>query len=502
MGIYRTYLSKNNTIIKGKLTNTGQNPVSELFFGGAHISGGTSFTGGSVYSRYLFSFSTSAITDLYSTKQVLSGTSNQVSSHKLKMTNTGFFDRQLLGDKTIGGRLRSSSFDLVLFLIPTGQTWDEGVGYDFDYGSDVLIDVNPTIIDASSNWYTNTSTSNWNQQGVYSSVTTANTAYFPLKTQHFDLGNENIDMDITNIFETIRTGGTLTSLDGKTMSVNTSNFQGLGIAYSASTENSNEDRLFTVAFFTRYTNSFYEPYIETTWNQQIKDDRADFYLDKSNRLFLYTHVNKEPTNLDQLPTAVTITDYSDIVYTTITSTTNIRQMAKGVYYVDLEISSALYPDLVTFTDTWKGLKISGRTLPNATMNFTLKENKYFNLGDEVYEPDNFIFGFGGIRRGDKIIKGDNRKITVEVRPYYTNDKVVIDNLYYRVFTKQGEEQIDIIPKTEIFRTTNQNYFYLDTSWLIPQEYKIELTIVSNGATITKNGDDLITFTVIDNETQN
>lgn len=502
MGIFRTYFSKNNTIIKGKLTNTGQNPCSELFFGGAHISGGTSFTGGSVYSRYLFSFPTSAITDLYSTKVILSGASNQVTSHKLKMTNTGFFDSQLLGDKEIGGRLRSSSFDLVLFLIPTAQTWDEGIGYDFDYGTDVLIDVNPTIIETASNWTQATSTVNWVQQGVYSAITTGNTAYFPLKTQHFDLGNENVDMDITNIFETIRTGGTLTSLDGKTTNVNTSNFQGLGLAYSGVTEASNEERLFTVGFFTRHTNSFYEPYIETTYSQQIKDDRNDFYLDKSNRLFLYVHVNKEPTNLDQLPSAVTITDYSEVVYTSITSTTNVRQMTKGVYYVDLEIPSASYPDLVTFTDTWRGLKISGRTLPNATLNFTLKENKYFNLGDEVFESDDFAFGFGGIKRGERIIKGDNRKITIEVRPYYTNDKVVIDNIFYRIFTKQGEEQIDIIPKTEVFRTFNQNYFYLDTSWLIPQEYKIELTIVSNGATITKGGDDIITFIVVDNEVQN
>ena len=33
MSSFKSYFSKNNTLIYGSTTNTGQNPVTELFFG-------------------------------------------------------------------------------------------------------------------------------------------------------------------------------------------------------------------------------------------------------------------------------------------------------------------------------------------------------------------------------------------------------------------------------------------------------------------------------------
>lgn len=491
MGIFRTYLTKNNTITKNSIVNTAFNPVMELQYGAAEISGGTSFTGTGTYTRFLFDVSFSGITDLYTQKKIFP---SQSISHILTMFNSAFFDTDVLGNPTADGRLRASSFDLVLFLIPTGTTWDQGTGYDFHIDS--FIDTDPQSVKVgASNWYSSTTTTSWNQQGVYSASTTANTSYFPLKTQHFDVGNENINFDITNIVETIRTGGTLTSLDGKTTTVSSNNFNGFGIAYSSVTENLPEQRLFTVGFFSKYTNSYYEPFIQTSWVQSIKDDRADFYLDKSNKLFLYTHINKEPANLDSLPTSVVIKDNDDVVLSSITA---ITQVTKGVYSIDLEISSSAYPDVVNFTDTWNGLSIGGKTVKSFVGEFTLKENEYYNVGQESFNPDNFIFNVSGVRSGEKVQKGDNRKIAVDVRPYYTNDNVVIDNIYYRLYVRQGIQQIDIIPNTEIFRAFNQNYFYLDTSFLLAQDYYLDFTIVSNGEVLQKK-DEFIRFTIVDDE---
>ena len=36
MSIFKSYFSKNNTIISDSYTNTAKNPVSELFYGGFH----------------------------------------------------------------------------------------------------------------------------------------------------------------------------------------------------------------------------------------------------------------------------------------------------------------------------------------------------------------------------------------------------------------------------------------------------------------------------------
>ena len=56
-----------------------------------------------------------------------------------------------------------------------------------------------------------------------------------------------------------------------------------------------------VGFFTRHTQTYYEPFLETVYNNPIKDDRKNFYKNKVNRLYLYSNVGSEPTNLDNNP---------------------------------------------------------------------------------------------------------------------------------------------------------------------------------------------------------
>ena len=46
--VIRTYFDKNNTIVSNQYVNTGLNPITELFYGGA--------LGEQKYSRFLFDF--------------------------------------------------------------------------------------------------------------------------------------------------------------------------------------------------------------------------------------------------------------------------------------------------------------------------------------------------------------------------------------------------------------------------------------------------------------
>ena len=67
------------------------------------------------------------------------------------MTNTSYFDENLLNSTTSQGRRRATSFDLVLFRIPktlgnsgVPQKWDSGVGYDYyDYGNNEMGSITP-----------------------------------------------------------------------------------------------------------------------------------------------------------------------------------------------------------------------------------------------------------------------------------------------------------------------------------------------------------------------
>jgi len=464
MGIYRSYFSKDNLLIQGNYVNTGLNPVAELFYGTLDKS----------CSRYIFNFDVSGITQRFADYRIPSGASV---THTLKMTNTLLYDKHLMGDTSQDFRAHATSFNLNVFSVP--QFWDEGTGYDYTY-SDTLIDINATILDTASNWFQATNSVNWNEPGIYSG--TSSSYYNQIATIHFDLGDEDIALDITTL------------VNGLIVSGQTS-FYGLGLAFTPDLEVLSTDKLNSVGFFGKDTNSFFEPFIETAWEETILDDRNDFMYDKINKLYLYTNIRKEPTNLDQLPTGVTITDYNGNIVTTIT--TGITQESLGVYSIELQLNSGDYDNisLVNFTDTWSGLIMQGKILPNIELYFTVKENNYYNIGTVVYEPEDFGFTFTGLKRGEQIQRGEVRKVIINVRKIYTYDNLVIDGLSYRLYIKQGRNQIDIISNCAISRAFNQNYFYLDTSWLVEQDYFLELSLLSNG-TITKKND--ISFSVIDN----
>jgi hypothetical protein len=55
------------------------------------------------------------------------------------------------------------------------------------------------------------------------------------------------------------------------------NHVGWGIAYLPAVENlTGTDSSYSVAFFTRHTQTFYEPYLETNYNDLVQDDRNYF----------------------------------------------------------------------------------------------------------------------------------------------------------------------------------------------------------------------------------
>ena len=147
--VIRTYIDKNNTIVKNTETNTGRNEIAELYYGGNPTS--------TQYSRHLLYFD---VTDLQS--KYNSGELGDLSNvkHVLKMTNTSSFDKDLLGQKATNGYQRASSFDLTLFRV--NKEWDEGVGYDYNKITSTDDDT-ISYIDGASNWLFATSSTNWDQ---------------------------------------------------------------------------------------------------------------------------------------------------------------------------------------------------------------------------------------------------------------------------------------------------------------------------------------------------
>ena len=221
MSIYRSYFDKSDTIIQNSYTNTGRNPIVELFYGRVdNLSAPIGF------SRYIFDIDLTDLQSRISDKIITSGCGTNF-THTLRMTNTSYFDESLINDKTSQGRRRATSFDLVLFRIPktsgtTGlpQNWDSGVGYDYyDYQVTNLND--RSFSQRPSNWYEATIISGWSLNGIYDNTNSQTGGFSGLNysaltivdTQHFEFGDEDIEFNMSNEINNIL-NGTLTGVTG------------------------------------------------------------------------------------------------------------------------------------------------------------------------------------------------------------------------------------------------------------------------------------------------
>jgi hypothetical protein len=445
--VTRTYIDKNNTIIFGTLINTGRNPIAELYYGGKETQPD--------YTRHLLYFDVSDLQERYNNGEL--GDLSKV-THTLRMTNSSFFDRDLQAQKLLDGKQRTSSFDLVLFRV--NKFWDEGCGYDYQQFMGYEPSDNITFVESASNWINATTVDSWDEPGVYSGSPSGIT----VTTQHFDKGNENIEMDITDEVNSLITGGTTNN--------------GYGIAFERDLEIKEVVPSQYVGFFTRHTQTYYEPFVETVYDSSIRDDRKNFYRGKYNKLYLYTNLGGEPTNLDTIP-SVNIFDGSGNLFSAITSS-NVVQEDKGVYCVELFVPVD-ESDCTIFTDVWTGITINGVNRPDVTLQFEIKDDtEYYNFGDSESLPVEYMVNLSGIRREEKIKRGDRRKVFVNARiPYTVNESTTIDGLQYRLWIKEGTTEVNVIDWTDVNRAYLKNYFILDTSWMIPNEYYIDIKLTSN-----------------------
>lgn len=457
--VIRTYFDRNNTIVYNRTTNTGKNPVAELFYGGV------ADTDSPLFTRYLFQFDTSRI-EAFRAKGMYPDLSKF--THILRMTNTSAFDETLLGKETGDGKDRISSFNLNLFAI--NQDWDEGIGYDFA-GQKYFSSSDATVFSVEpSNWAEAQTGNNWSGgSGVFS----AWTGVTILATQHFEDGNENLEIDITDIVNAYLTGGT--------------NY-GLGLAFDEGLENSVLSNLKYVGFFTRHTQTFYEPYVESRYDDTIMDNRGNFYLDKNNELYLYVNVGGVPTDVDSMSgMGVTILDNNGDTFSSYTSS-DITHVTQGVYSIDLLVPTTDV-GCVLYEDVWSGVTINGVTRPDIELEFELKSSdNYYNIGADSSVPKNFTFNISGIKDKEKINRGDIRKVRVMARvPYTTNQQEVLDSLEYRLYTREGKAEYTIIDYTPVEMAFNYNFFLLDTASLVPTRYYLDIKATSSyEVTTTKN----------------
>ena len=439
MSYFRSYFEKNNTIIKDSQANTAKNPSTEIFYG-------------SSFSKFLFKVDFTDLKNKVNNDELVVDSNTR---HTLHLTNTIFGDEGQKGLNRTTGRDRTSSFDLIVFSL--GQFWDEGLGFDYaDSGYD-FVSGNRTFDERPSNWYYRTTLNTWTTAGVFHDSPTVISGYTGNKI-HMDNGGENIDFDITNYVNGIITGNTN---------------HGLGLSFAVVYQYLTPDRDQSVAFFTKYTQTFFEPYVDSHFEDTIMDNRNNFVEEIEQNLYLYVTKGTNFYNLDSTPT-VDILDSDGAVITGLSglTTTLIR---KGIYKVTFTITTPECDGKKFFTDHWKSVILDGNTISGGVRQKFIPKpyTAAFTVGENQTELQRYAIQFFGIKQNEKIISGEIRKVVITFKSIDVPKTVLLDEVYYRIYIEEGTTQV-IVHDWTLLDKTNENSFQLDSSYLIPRQYFLQI----------------------------
>ena len=469
------FLDKTNTIIKDRRQNFGLNPILSVGYGNGVMRG-------------LIHFDMDEIKTLVKDK-----TFANVDKLKftLKMTNcfsvAGVpYESELNRGKNQTAK-RAASCDLMIFKLPCH--FDAGRG--FDYIDDLWIhDVRSFSIEGST-WYQSKSNIPWSieysedydpkkdEGGIYkfSELKEAYEKYLNgedsivITTQHFDFGNEALSMDITKYV--------IECLNGK------DNF-GLCLSFIPSLENKNREELQVLDFFTDHTNTFFHPYIEIEYDEQILDNRDSFVLGNTNRLYLYVYDDGILTNLDNVP----VCKIDEIDYPVV-------QSSKGVYYAEI---TGDFNKGMMYYDTWSNLVLNGVELDDVEMEFVVNDNLHNRtIGNKSSIKQRVSPIVYGINDGENISQDEIREISVEFQEKYSGTQVISKKALYRLYVKDGDREIDVIPFRPLEMAYLNNFFTIHTQDLIPNKYFIDIRVGVGRELMTFK--DVLHFNIVSNVTE-
>ncbi len=540
--VYKTYISKFNTIISGSKINTGLNPIAELVYG--HDT---------VVSRILMYFDHNKVKELMN-----NGTMVDMSKmkHTLHITNAGSIDFTQLHQKETSSinfntKMRATSFDIIFFLIP--KPWDRGKGFDYsrnyfnyDFYSCKVIDATRLTSEDGCNWFQRMNGLPWDDgekdelddevrdkivnefllehdvesiedltkeeklelyalleeakepkyaPGIFTNDKlskeydkfSAGEESIVIARQHFDVGNENLNIDITDIFNKF--------LDGELENY------GIGMAFSPMLEASESEYENYIGFLTDKTNTFFEPFVETRYEDVVSDDRSNFVLGKRNRLYLYCTIGDHLEDLSLNPTVTIRNGDGEIIRDSVGREMTwimSKRQSKGIYYIDVKLSrSDFEPDTMLY-DTWTNIQYQGTLLDDVELDFVVKQSaNYFNIGNSISTTDiTFSPVISGIKEKEQIKRGDIRKLVIQAKPSYTNNTAqLLDTMDLRLYVKDGTREIDVIEWDTVNKAFLENYYMVDTNILIPQRYFVDIRIKYGMNSIIHH--DVLSFDIVD-----
>jgi len=444
--IFRSYFKKQAILIKNSFSNNSRNPIIELTYGGGET------TATNVISRYVFNVDLDKLQEKISSNTI---NKNTIQSHFLKIKNCIALNDGYIGVDFVTSK-RASGFDLA--FIKLDESFDEGTGYDYVYNDRLFREVD--LNKSAANWYNRKNPQvTWSQSGVFTGNTNNLSASTILTNQRFEIGNEDIEVDITNY------------VNGILFSGNPNN--GICIAYSANTEILTSSVKNVVTFFSKYTQTFFEPFLETSYDDRINDELCCMNFDVSNDFFF---VSQSPIT-DVLRFEI-VDSNNDVILNT---TTGITRLNNYNYKYNYTIDSEIYEDKEIFTYRWYYTQNGKYKLLEKEFNISKID---LNDGNSLTYATEVFINVVGIKQNEIITKkvGLKRIIFKPKRLIQTKIlKNIIGDIEFRIYVNQGKNQIDVIPFTKASKVNDEYFTEIDFSWFISHDYTIEIR------SIDKNG---------------
>lgn len=420
--IFRIYPTKDTFVSNVLLRSTPQtgsnygHAESLELYKIAGISGTTGINSGSQYSRLLLQFNTGALDTFVGIGYV--------------PTRAKFFYMRLTHETT--SEALPSSFDVEVF--PVSGAWDEGRGMDTSDHTDKGV----------ANWWKRTSTEYWTSRGGDFQAS-------PRLTTHFDLGNENLDVDVTAVFQSWASG--------------TFPNDGLLVRMTSSVEvDSNYTNHYLKSFYSRHSQwPDRRPYVEVRWNDFMGDDRGRMHWNRTGSVYLHNVVDGQYQNLSIGSNAliVKLADASGTLMSLTASATGLT----GIYSASFALPTGSYSGSL-FYDRWGSGSFSFMT---GTISFSTDSpvtatpsreyiGRVVNLRD-FYEPDETV-------RFDTYFRRKGYKPTVVLTSSANLRPDIMERAFYAIENDSTRERV--VPfGTGSLQHTRLSYDYQGNYFVFP-----------------------------------
>lgn len=294
-------------------------------------------------------------------------------------------------------------------------------------------------------------------------------------TQHFDFGDEDLCMDITDyVLDVIDNGFN----------------NGLCLAFAPRYEDMSTDFEQYVGFVDDNTNTFFHPYVEAEYSDFIDDSRESFTIGKDNKLYLYVSDDGIACNLDKVPTCTIEGQEFEV-----------KQVGKGVYCAEIPANSFEMEPAAIYYDKWSEIVLNGQEQDDVELEFSTRPKSYkMSIGSNSYVKENFVPSLYGINDNEKVTQEEIREVVVDFRKEFdTSAKYLVDNAYYRLYTKDGNREIDVIEYQPVEKAFLNNFFLIYGMDLIPNRYFVDIKVHTGRE--TRYFKEALRFSVVSNVTE-